>query len=424
MKVSEDFIQFVGQCVLDGEKRKAFFDRGYRPDVDKRTFHSVKEKLRLIEALASIREHKHIRPLSMSPVIRQSILPSAAHYSSFLRFVENRKALVIQYTKECNCNCSHCIVNSGSKRRERIDRKLLHEILKAGFRQGYSKVMFTGGEPLIREAELLEDISFCKSLGYITSLGTNGFWGSTYDSSVKMLAKLANRGVRRIALSTGRFHLPSISFTNIQNILDASQVFQEMNIQVKLTGIERDDQILTTLKEHYPEIHTRIIPLIPTGRASALPKHYFNPKVTIDTNGRCADVCRPFIGYDGTIYRCCNIDDKNKDSYHFVLGNFKTNGLPELSTDMLRRFLFLIGPAGLARWLRNSSFDTTCIENKSFNSTCHLCGQLLDTTDLTMPILALMASPNLKRDLDIKESWLAKHSGLEKMLDGKEAIPS
>jgi MoaA/NifB/PqqE/SkfB family radical SAM enzyme len=170
--------------------------------------------------------------------------------------------------------------------------------------------MFTGGEPLLHASELLDDISFAYSLCYESSVGTNGFWGNTREKADTVQAALAQRGVRRIALSTGRFHLSFVPFRNVLNILDAAHAVEGMGVQVKLTGVLPDDRLPAALRKRYPQVRTRIVPLIPTGRGAELPDSFFSPRVTINAHGRCADVCRPFVGYDGTIWRCCNINER------------------------------------------------------------------------------------------------------------------
>jgi hypothetical protein len=103
--------------VFDREKRRAFLAQCAESPHDDDVLHAVREKLSLLEDMAAVHEYNHIVPLSMSAVMGHAILPSAARYSSFLHFVENRRALVIQYTKQCNCRCSHCLANAVSTER-------------------------------------------------------------------------------------------------------------------------------------------------------------------------------------------------------------------------------------------------------------------------------------------------------------------
>ena len=66
-------------------------------------------------------------------------------------------------TNACNMYCAHCYRDAGCKADEELStqeaKKLLQEIARAGF-----KIMiFSGGEPLMRE-DILELVAYAKNL--------------------------------------------------------------------------------------------------------------------------------------------------------------------------------------------------------------------------------------------------------------------
>ena len=76
-------------------------------------------------------------------------------------------------TNACNMYCAHCYRDAGCKADEELStqeaKKLLQEIARAGF-----KIMiFSGGEPLMRE-DILELVAYAKNLKLIPVFGTNG----------------------------------------------------------------------------------------------------------------------------------------------------------------------------------------------------------------------------------------------------------
>lgn len=100
-------------------------------------------------------------------------------------------------TKRCNLYCKHCYRESGPDELGKDElsteegKKLLREIYKAGF----SIIVFSGGEPLMRE-DIFELIEYAKSLGMMILMGSNG------TLITKTCAeKLKNSGLNAIAIS-------------------------------------------------------------------------------------------------------------------------------------------------------------------------------------------------------------------------------
>lgn len=78
-------------------------------------------------------------------------------------------------TKRCNLYCKHCYRESGpyesvsNELSTEEGKRLLREIHKAGFRI----IVFSGGEPLLRE-DILELIQYAKALDMVALMGSNG----------------------------------------------------------------------------------------------------------------------------------------------------------------------------------------------------------------------------------------------------------
>lgn len=77
-------------------------------------------------------------------------------------------------TSLCNANYLHCSSNSTDKSVEDLDTEKLLSILNELKACGILQIGFTGGEPLLHP-DFDKIIERTLSLGFITSIGTNGY---------------------------------------------------------------------------------------------------------------------------------------------------------------------------------------------------------------------------------------------------------
>lgn len=100
-------------------------------------------------------------------------------------------------TKRCNLFCKHCYRESGpdvstdNELTTEEGKKLLSEIRKSGF----SIIVFSGGEPLMRE-DIFELLQYARSLGMVNLMGSNGTLITKYYAE-----ELKRSGLETIAIS-------------------------------------------------------------------------------------------------------------------------------------------------------------------------------------------------------------------------------
>jgi len=102
-------------------------------------------------------------------------------YLQRLRFTKAQQRVplvgVFELTFRCNNRCAHCYVNKGTNdRRERnkeLTRDQICRILDVLAEEGCLWLLFTGGEPLIRE-DFPEIYTYAKRKGFLITLFTNG----------------------------------------------------------------------------------------------------------------------------------------------------------------------------------------------------------------------------------------------------------
>ena len=98
-------------------------------------------------------------------------------------------------TNKCNMYCEHCYRDSGKEDKAELTtdegKSLLEEIAKAGF-----KIMiFSGGEPLVRE-DIFELIQYASKLGLRPVLGSNGSL-----ITPEVATKLKESGLKAVGIS-------------------------------------------------------------------------------------------------------------------------------------------------------------------------------------------------------------------------------
>ncbi|MBI3930727.1 MAG: radical SAM protein [Chloroflexi bacterium] len=85
-----------------------------------------------------------------------------------------RPVIVWNYTRQCNLHCLHCYASAGSQRTPgEMDTTAGKAFMRDLADFGVPVIMFSGGEPLLRE-DLLELASFAGELGIRLVLSTNG----------------------------------------------------------------------------------------------------------------------------------------------------------------------------------------------------------------------------------------------------------
>ncbi len=77
------------------------------------------------------------------------------------------------FTRRCNLKCRHCYSNGGLEGEHELSSDKAKYVVKQIADAGSRIIIFDGGEPLMRE-DIYDLISYAKSLGLSTVLGTNG----------------------------------------------------------------------------------------------------------------------------------------------------------------------------------------------------------------------------------------------------------
>jgi len=177
----------------------------------------------------------------------------------------------IEITKKCNLACIHCSATSNRIGRELSSREVKAVLSKASS-LGLKNIGFTGGEPLVRKAKLMELLRYCRrTLDTRTHLHTNGTKLGTKDA--KLLSDLVDEVTVTILGSKSRTH---DSITSVKGSLKETEhglrnlVRQHANVRIFLVPMKRNYREIPQIVKKVHEIGCdkfRILSLAPTGRA-------------------------------------------------------------------------------------------------------------------------------------------------------------
>jgi putative heme d1 biosynthesis radical SAM protein NirJ2 len=185
-------------------------------------------------------------------------------------------------TNRCNMLCEHCYRDAGEKSTNELSteegKELLNEIAKAGFQL----MVFSGGEPFMRE-DILELTRHAADLGLKPVYGTNG----TLLTKEKV-EEIKEAGGASVAISLHMVSKDKMEkFMGVTGAYD--QAIQAMKncaevglpFQVNTTVFERNyDEILSVceLAKELGAISHHVLFLVPTGRAESMEEESLREK--------------------------------------------------------------------------------------------------------------------------------------------------
>jgi radical SAM protein with 4Fe4S-binding SPASM domain len=109
---------------------------------------------------------------------------------------ERRPIVVWNITRACNLKCVHCYNDSGSSRADdELSTQQAKEVLRDLAQFGVPSVLFSGGEPLMRQ-DLFELLEYAGELGLRTVISTNGTL-----IAAEVAKKIAMCGVSYVGIS-------------------------------------------------------------------------------------------------------------------------------------------------------------------------------------------------------------------------------
>lgn len=261
-------------------------------------------------------------------------------------------------------------------------------------------VSFTGGEPFLRFSRLETLVQEAKSLGYVVSVMTSGYWAKTPETTMSRLESLKKLGLDMIGVSLDRYHLEFIDESRCTNIAEAC-----MNLQIPLAVrviSAPDDHYgdhLKTLLAHTPaDVHVNH--MVRLGRAATLPESSFKtclhpPKET------CETVTAIDVLPGGEVCACCGPGLYMNSGNPLLLGNARKEILRDiLEKGLINPFMKVIntrGPYGLLLDLQDNGYAHLVPVRKQYSDACQLCLDICNNPQAVRALETIYADTDVRR---------------------------
>ena len=290
--------------------------------------------------------------------------------------------LGVVVTYNCPIECSHCMYECSSLRKEELDLTLFENILEDIVKnQQFKIISLTGGEPFGNLEYLSKILEKIKRAGLLSGIITNGYWAESLKEAVETLKELPE--IDFLSISTDTFHQ---EFVPIRNIFHAIEACKRLKIECSVTiCTEKKDRKFIRLykqlkrKISSDNINTSI--LFNVGRA------FDNkPKIEPDITGnssRCYMCKFPVLFPDGTIKGCIG-PIGILDNHPLVYGNVNDESFNSIIKRQYDNpYLFILlesGPNALKEKLEFSGLITG--NRMSSINNCQLCYEIMKGVEM------------------------------------------
>jgi len=259
----------------------------------------------------------------------------------------------ILLTRRCNMTCGHCSVESSPHIKAEPSEEELMQRTRDAIKSGVGSILFTGGEPMLREKVLLRLMRECQKSNVKTAITSNGFWGKNPEKAATKLAELRNAGLSILTISYDRFHKDFQGPEPAINIARAgAKDNYPVNINVTRTA---DDSELTEISQPFediPNARLRFYDVQPVGRAQLLDITQMRQQI----EGFCNASHSPSLTDDGRLIACNGPAYFEKKESPLVVGSLQESTLGDLiqehRDDVILDTIRTFGPSKLLEELK------------------------------------------------------------------------
>ncbi|RBP11430.1 radical SAM family protein [Roseiarcus fermentans] len=274
--------------------------------------------------------------------------------------------LSLLLTFGCTAACKHCGTFSNPGAHTSLDRDLMLSAIDQAVESGYLVVVFTGGEPTLRLAELLCAIERASSAGLVTRVVTNAWWAADGNAAFEMAASLVAAGLAEINFSTGDEHARYVPVENIlRACLGACKAgFRTICVMVETVrgrsvtaATLTDSPAFKDMVGQFPDarIHVLESPWMPTSPSNhaAYPDGMAANRDNLARRGGCNScLTTTTVQADGRISACCGLGIRSVPELQ--VGHIRTTTLrqadEEAANDFLKRWIRVEGPERILAW--------------------------------------------------------------------------
>ncbi len=279
-------------------------------------------------------------------------------YESQIRFYN----VTFCITFKCNAECAHCLYECGPQRNEKLSIESIKKSIVDLSKMGINNFTLTGGEPFLFMKEIEEILSFANSLNLESLIGTNGFWGTSYEVALKILKKLYSLGLRKLLLSADRYHQEFVGLERLINIIKAAETIG-LKIKITVNMTKKDSEslkIVRILKDFNCVISLKEPRLVGRALKNINEADLFSFNMRFDDLEKmevpCDQIGFPEITPDGRVWVCCGIPSARfcidcLEGSPLMLGNIYYESLDKIlnthKDNLILKILKIYGPIKL-----------------------------------------------------------------------------
>jgi organic radical activating enzyme len=156
------------------------------------------------------------------------------------------EGIVLTLSRQCNLQCSHCVVEAGPKEKGTLQPAVINQVLDQANAVGITGAVIYGGEPFIHSKNLLPfTLRSVLRREMSVIIATNGFWGRTDEQAQRILAEVEaiakpfNQKVY-LGLSFDQYHQPAVPSQSIANIITQFRLGQFPHILLTAQTFKED----------------------------------------------------------------------------------------------------------------------------------------------------------------------------------------
>ena len=312
--------------------------------------------------------------------------------------------LSFMLTYRCTISCSHCMVEAGPRRKEKMALGSAFGWLDetASWREGRIKaVNMTGGEPFYdqRTLALVSDHA-CRG-GISVSAETNASWAGSLGEAIVTLNQLPS--ISSITIGTDYYHQQFIPITNIQNAIIAAELLGR-RYQVAVTTDNLLDERYISLIRHLKRIiDPRLIRsevTVPAGRARTLADSLRTRTAPEPVASACAAAVTPVILPDGRVMACTEPMRSKLKSCPLCLGDLRKEPLEAIldraETNPLLQLIRICGPHRMISLLESRGYGDILPKEYICDSRCDICHKILSDKRLATLVAQIVEEPETR----------------------------
>ena len=287
--------------------------------------------------------------------------------------------LLLQITRKCPLECSHCYVSSSPREKDVLDTDLgIKAIREYGLIPDSSKnLCITGGDPFSCISTLERLVEFATENDFFVHVNTSAFFGNSKEAALKVLSRVSK--ISQLEVSIDREHLEFVASEKITNAVSAA-VQLGIPVQIAVQNRDKENDLVKYLFSKFSGLTLYVQNFAPVGDRNT-EKHDHPDLMEKSTVIGCDKVGSIFIDENGTIFPCtsavvASMARKTEVIESFSIGNIKNtslvNAVKKLNCIRLR-LVKEVGPSNINNFLGNQ---------RIYESYCHECVALAQTKKL------------------------------------------